>query len=356
MLGLRRLWAGGLRLCALAYPLALLAVVGAFRFVGERWWPTTAGLYLPRWGFALPLPLLVLGLLLGRAYRWLLTQLAALVVLLFPLMGLHLSRARAAEAGRPALRVLTFNVDDGRMGIDQVIAQARASGADLILFQEAGHTSEWKLRAGLPGYELRVRDQFVLASHFPVEEAFFPPPSIEGDVAYSWRFVRYRVALPDGPVHLYSVHPISPRDALEELQGRGLRAEVTSGRFLRPKVEPLMANAHRRVAQVQAVVEDARRSPYPVIIAGDTNLPEQSWAAGRWLGDFQDAFAERGTGFGYTFPAPRHPWMRIDRIFTDAHFRVLDCRVLPAGASDHLALVADLQRAADGVRPAPGSR
>ncbi|HVR61924.1 MAG TPA: endonuclease/exonuclease/phosphatase family protein [Polyangia bacterium] len=345
---LRRLAAHGLRVCALAYPLALLAVAGAFRFVGERWWPTTVGLYLPRVGFALPLPLLSLLLLLGRAYWWLLTQLLAVVLLLFPVMGLHLSGARVAAAGgAPPLRVLTFNVNDGRMGIDQVTAQARAAGADLILFQEAAHTSEDRLRAGLPGYRFVARDQFVLFSRFPVEEVFIPPPSIEGDVAYPWRFVRYRIGAPGGPVHVYNVHPISPREALEELHGRGLREEVASGRILTPRVRPLVANARRRVAQVQAFVADARRSPYPVIIAGDTNLPQGSWAAARWLGDFQDAFAERGAGFGYTFPAPRHPWMRIDRILTDGHFRVLDCRVLPAGASDHLALVAELQRAAD---------
>ena len=338
-----------MRVCALAYPLALLAVAGAFRFVGERWWPTTVGLYLPRLGFALPLPLLVLSLLLARAYWWLLTQLLAVVLLLFPLMGLHLGRAGAADAaGGPRLRVLTFNIDDGRLGVDEVTAQARAAGADLILFQEAAHTSEERLRAGLGGYEFHARDQFVVASRFPVEEVFIPPPSIEDDVMHTWRFVRYRIATPGGPVHVYNVHPISPRDALEDLHGRGLREEVSSGRFLTPRSRPLVVNARRRVAQVQAFVEDARRSPYPVIIAGDTNLPQGSWAAARWLGGgFQDAFAERGAGFGYTFPAPKHPWMRIDRILTDAHFRVLDCRVLPAGASDHLALVADLQRAAD---------
>jgi endonuclease/exonuclease/phosphatase family metal-dependent hydrolase len=98
-----------------------------------------------------------------------------------------------------------------------------------------------------------------------------------------------------------------------------------------------------RLVQVQAVAEDAAASRYPVLIAGDTNLPEQSWALARWLGGYRDAFAERGTGFGYSFPAPRRPWMRIDRIMAGPGFRVLSCRLLPERVSDHLTVVADLQ-------------
>ena len=86
-------------LSAVVYPLALLAIVGALRLLGERWWVTTIALYLPRIGFALPLPLLILALLVARSYRLLLTQAVAGLVLLFPLMGLHVGGARTAGAG-----------------------------------------------------------------------------------------------------------------------------------------------------------------------------------------------------------------------------------------------------------------
>ena len=46
---------------AVAYPLALVAVILAFRYVGERWWVTLAAMYLPRLGFALPLPFILVA-------------------------------------------------------------------------------------------------------------------------------------------------------------------------------------------------------------------------------------------------------------------------------------------------------
>lgn len=89
-------------LSAIVYLLALLAVVAALRLVGERWWVTTVALYLPRIGFALPLPLLVVALLVARSYRLLVTQLLAAFVLLFPLMGMHVGGPAPARLGPDA--------------------------------------------------------------------------------------------------------------------------------------------------------------------------------------------------------------------------------------------------------------
>jgi endonuclease/exonuclease/phosphatase family metal-dependent hydrolase len=323
--------------------LALLLVVAAFRLVGERWWVTTVGLYLPRPGFALPLPVLTLALLLGRAYRWLLTQIAAIVIVLFPLMGLHLSGPVTAAAGARRLRVVTLNINNGASGANNVREQLRGTGADLILLQEAAHVREDVLRVALPGYFFHKVSQFTVASRYPITDAFVPPSVTEGDTARSLRYVRYRIQTPSGPITVYNMHPISPRDALDELRGEGLRHEIASGRFLRPSWRQVPVNAQHRLIQVQAVVDDARRSDLPVIIAGDTNLPEGSWALGHWLGAYQDGFAERGRGLGYTFPATNRPWMRIDRILAGAGFRFLDCVVLRAPVSDHFGVMADLE-------------
>ena len=44
------------------YPAALVLIIAAFLILGERWWVTAVALYLPRIGFALPLPVLLLAL------------------------------------------------------------------------------------------------------------------------------------------------------------------------------------------------------------------------------------------------------------------------------------------------------
>jgi endonuclease/exonuclease/phosphatase family metal-dependent hydrolase len=103
------------------------------------------------------------------------------------------------------------------------------------------------------------------------------------------------------------------------------------------------ANTRDRLAQVSALAAEAARSSAPVIIAGDTNLPGLSWALSRWLGGFSDGFAEAGRGFGYSYPAQRMVWMRIDRILAGSRFRFLDVTTISPGVSNHLAVAADLE-------------
>jgi endonuclease/exonuclease/phosphatase (EEP) superfamily protein YafD len=337
------MWRWGLRAAAVGYPVALIGVILVLRFVGDDWWVAIAALYLPRLGFAIPLPFLTAALLLSRAWWWLPTQLVALVLVVFPLMGLHLASGRAPTPGLPSLKVLTWNANSARGGIDNIAALVRDADADVIAIQEAGYQDAGPWRAALPGYNVEKDGQFVLASRFPIEEQFEPPPVINRGVPRTPRFERYRIATPAGPVHLYSVHPISPREALDELRGEGLRHEITSGRILRPATDEVMSTAALRGAQLSAVVADAARSPYPVIVAGDTNLPQLSRTLARVFDGYRDGFADVGSGFGYTFPNRRWAWMRIDRIVAGARIRFLACRVIRTAVSDHRPVVATIE-------------
>lgn len=332
-----------LRIAAVAYPVALLLIWLALRFIGERWWPTTVGLYLPRLELALPLPLLVAALAKWGPRRLLVTQAAALL-LLIPVLGWTWSFPPAAAPGARPLRVLTYNINKGRFGYDGIVQVIQGAQADVVLLQEAEENEAQDLAPRLPGYEVRSNGQFVIASRFRILEELAPPRVAYQGISHSPRFMRYRLETPEGIVQVYSVHPPSPRAGLEEFRGEGLRHEIQSGRLLEnAKAMRLISTiAGLRMAQMRAVAEDAARSPHPVIIAGDTNLPDLSWAYAQTLGGFQDSFRAAGRGFGYTFPA-KHPWMRIDRILSDGRFQFLRSRVIRSRASDHDALVADLQ-------------
>jgi vancomycin resistance protein VanJ len=72
-----------------------------------------------------------------------------------------------------------------------------------------------------------------------------------------------------------------------------------------------------------------------VILAGDFNLPALSHIVRDNLGDLDDAFANAGRGFGYTYPT-KLPFLRIDRIFTGHGLRAVEVEVGNARASDHL--------------------
>jgi endonuclease/exonuclease/phosphatase (EEP) superfamily protein YafD len=335
-----------LRLLAVGYPLALLALVLAFRLVGERWWVTTVALYLPRWPLVLPLAFLALALAVWGPRRLLFLQAAALGLWLFPLMGLTLSLPPAPRPtpGAFQLRLLSFNIDGGAFGVPDVLAVIRDAHPDVVLLQEVHPNVVAAVRAGLAGYTVEVAGQFVIASRYPVEGAFRPTRGASHCEGCDTKYARYELTTPAGRVQVYNLHPISPHAVFEELRGDGLRHELLTGRIFRsPAAAELDKNVAWRMAGLQALVDDIQRSPYPVIMAGDTNLPGSSWAFRQLLGRFQDGFSAVGSGFGYTFPAPKRPWMRIDRILTGPGVRFLGFQVLERRASDHLAIVGDLE-------------
>lgn len=314
----------------------MLAFALGLRAVGEASALTTVALYLPRWPLGLPLPLLLIALA-WRRRRWLVgLEALAGFCWLFPLLGLRVGVSHSQTPGRHALRVLTFNVHEN-VRAPSLLQALRAANADLIVLQECGTEDATYWRGAIPGYEWLVRGQFVLGSRFPITEVSKP---YEHGAAYA----KYRLALPEGPVELYSVHPPSPRLAMRKLLAADL---LSAPERLATIAAEIGANANDRVRQLQIVATDARASALPVIIAGDTNLPDASPALARTFAGFDDAFSEVGHGFGYTFPAGRPwlgPWMRIDRVFVNGALRVLDCVTLPPAGSDHLAVLAVVER------------
>jgi vancomycin resistance protein VanJ len=331
---------------AIAYTAALVLVMVLFRLVGESWWVTTAGLYLPRAGFALPLPLLALGLAVfgPRRLLWLMPLPAVLV--LYPLMGLRLRPVATAHAAGPTLRIVSYNIQGG-IDAKGVAAAARREQPDLLLLQEWDDRASEPLFTALPGYRHYVAGQFAIYSRYPVIDIHVPPrialPEMRDRAA---RFVRYTVQTPFGPTAVLNIHPVSPRNGLDEFRRNALLDQLREG-TVGPQegIAALKTNAVLRWRQAEAIVQAAaqaaRTTEGRVIIAGDSNLPGLSRIFALTLASYHDGFDQAGHGFGYTFPAEQ-PWMRIDRVLASAPFRFTRFEVLPDRASDHLAVAAEL--------------
>jgi endonuclease/exonuclease/phosphatase (EEP) superfamily protein YafD len=339
-----------LRFLAIGYLVALVAVVAALRLGGERWWLATLALYLPRIGFGFPLPFVVAVLLRARSYRLLPTQIACAFVVLFPLMGLRLGGPQAPTPGAWRFRIFTANIGNGAEGIASVVARARSADPDVIVLEEVADTpfEVERLRAGFAGYAFWSSGQFAVASRFPIAGAELPPPLPLGDRRVPRNYARCRLITPAGPVRLYAVHPISPHGAFDELRsaeaGDSFTDEILTARIFDRRARPVVEeNTARRLSQVRAVADDARQSSEPVLIAGDTNLPGLSWALATLLGDYHDAFADAGRGFGYTYPAWHRRWLRIDRILGGPRLRFLSAVSEPPRLYDHLPLTAEVE-------------
>jgi endonuclease/exonuclease/phosphatase (EEP) superfamily protein YafD len=332
-----------LRGLAIGYPVALIFFMAALRLVGERWWGTTIALYLPRVPFALPLLPLIVAIVWIGPRRLLWTQLLACALLL-ELMGFRLAWPTPPTPGSLHLRIVSCNIHTGALGLKRIMSTLRAVNPDIIVLQEVYGESYAELQTLAPGYFVRGEGQFWLASRFPVEQVTAPPPQRVEGVEQSLPFVRYRITTPAGPITLFNFHPVSPRDGLETIRGNGDRHQLLRGDLLNTRARAAVAqNTWLRLTQLQAFVESARESPDPVIIAGDTNLPDLSWAFAHSLGDYSDGFSAAGSGFGYTFPSPRHPWMRLDRIMADQRFHFRSFQLINHYISDHFAVTAELE-------------
>ncbi len=328
---------------AISYPLALAVVVVALRAIGERWWVTATALYLPRAAFALPLPFIVGALVVQRRWRLLATQLLAAALLAFPLMGLVLPHFHRRQDG-PSIRVFSLNANGGLAGPDVLLTSIDRYAADVVLLEEIVLGPDDPLFRGLRSRYPTVvtSSQFVVASRFPLSPIDEPDRLDYSGRKRSPRYIRMVVDTPLGSVALYGVHPISPREDFYSIRGHGLRHELLSGRFFQGAAAPVVqANSGLRAAQIESIAERSGRETLPVLIAGDTNLPDLSPLLGTLSAGREDGFRGAGSGLGYTFPAS-HPWMRIDRMFADAALRFETFEVGCAGASDHLCIVAQL--------------
>lgn len=89
-----------------------------------------------------------------------------------------------------------------------------------------------------------------------------------------------------------------------------------------------------RGKQANEIGRHVASSPYPVILAGDMNDTPLSHVYRIFTKGLCDSFRLRGAGLGTTF-AGNIPALRIDYIFTDSDFEILQHEVIKPGYSDH---------------------
>ncbi len=312
-LAARLLWIG-----VVGHFTAALAALLALLVLGESTRPSFFLVYLPRHPFAAPGLLLLPLVLISRRRVLVALEALAMLIALFPLMGLRVGYSRSPQ--QKPLRLLTYNVFYAKLDQAALATEIVGADADVVVLQAGKTAFSALLQAKLPGWTVRIDDEFILATRLPVSSAELPE-RFEVDVAAGR--VQYMLDGPSGAFQVIHVHPVSARAGLFDRE------------------DPQLANRLRE-RQARAAADAAARSKVPVLIAGDTNLPGLSAISRRTFGGFDDAFDRVGSGFGYTFPA-KAPWMRIDRVLAGPRVRFLRHRVLPRGASDHRAVVVDFE-------------
>jgi endonuclease/exonuclease/phosphatase family metal-dependent hydrolase len=104
----------------------------------------------------------------------------------------------------------------------------------------------------------------------------------------------------------------------------------------------LKSSFPKRQLQARNVKAEINKSPYPVIVCGDFNDVPNSYAYETIGNGLQNAFEEKGSGLGRSF-SEILPTLRIDNIFVDPKFSVLQFTRIKKRLSDHYPIITDIQ-------------
>lgn len=244
--------------------------------------------------------------------------------------------APAAEA-KPTptreLRVATYNILGGKLGVDGVVAAIRSFDADVVALQEvddgtrrSGRVDQPEAIAEALGMEVAFAEHrkfgggrigVALLSRHPlsnVERIALPGDllaALRADVRIAGKVVRVFV------VHF---HPTDPRDPLARQKGMDAA----------------------RLREADEVLVHATREPIPTIVMGDFNARSNGPEHAAFSDHFEDACPDGGA----TWPASL-PLVRIDYVWLSSALARVACPSFTPDASDHRPVVADLRFATE---------
>lgn len=311
------------------YTLFIYYLLGTL--ASEHWFASLLMISLPvAW-----LGLVAIGLiwLFFRPWRALLSVAALLIGFWLWPRTLSVHVADSPEAGKPVLRLLSYNVsvfklDDfyekkrvpaqSKQLIDWVVRHpAPVKCLQEFYTGEAAPTYRVRQRLDSAGYRYRAYLQPMNEGYIGVATFSKYPIVAQGQQVFGsfngmvWADIKVGAdTIRFINVHLQSMG-IRVRRVFEKEEMEAVKAET---RTVLGALKNGFVARRREVRLIETVIS---QSPYPVIVAGDFNDTPYSIVYERLRQRLHNAFEEAGTGFGFTLNrAPR--FIRIDNQFFDA--------------------------------------
>ncbi len=307
----------------------------------EHHWLFAALQYAPFWGWLLPVGA-VNVLALTQPWRWRLVALAALLVVLGPVMGLVVSKG---DEGAGRVRLMTYNVKaflniQQTGGLGRLAWEVNQHDPDVVVMQDAGEAGATRrplsdaARKLIGDRDFYAYGQFIVASRLPMRDC---APAFVSYFNETHTYVHCVITAYGKDIDLYTVHLLSPREGLNALRAKSLAGSTNWKKSFQARL--IQAGTLRDQLL-------ARKTQRPVIMAGDFNAPERSMVVQTLLGaGLRDAYSAAGLGYGYTHGHSLRPgWSinRIDHILVSDDLGVAHCDVGGKEASEHRPVIADL--------------
>ena len=204
------------------------------------------------------------------------------------------------------------------------------------------------LRFGDYIYSYSLKDDFDGEHHFG-RVIFSKLPIINKQTVvnypndYNATFQYIDVLKNNDTIRIFNVHLQSlkfSRANLTYLDKAGLYSDsnLTESKSIISKIKTGLV---KRSVQANFIKDEIDHSPYPVIVCGDFNDVPNSYAYETIGNRLQNAFVEKGAGISRTFNGIS-PTLRIDNIFADKKFHIIQFTRVKKILSDHFPFVADL--------------
>ena len=349
---------------------AVCMVLGSFVkfFDPERWW--FIGL------LTLSLPYILITLLIFF-FAWLFSKkiwmLISLLAIAFcwraeqNIFPFHISTAFSQQKNPDNIRVMSWNVEHFDIleykthpeKKEEMIKLIEQYKPDIACFQEMvggdddkaiNYLGDFKRRLEFTGYFYSYENRFdfdrihhfgiITFSKFPIvnKQTISSPPH-----DYNSTFQYTDVIAGIDTIRIFNIHLQSLKFTPENLKYLDNPRTNTDTAFSESRsiISKLKKGFIKRSIQSNRVREEIDKSPYPVVICGDFNDVPNSYAYCKIGDGLQNAFVEKGIGFGRTFSGIS-PTLRIDNIFADKSFTIRQFTRIPKYLSDHYPIIADV--------------
>jgi endonuclease/exonuclease/phosphatase family metal-dependent hydrolase len=215
---------------------------------------------------------------------------------------------------------------------DTIIPALKAMGYQYVYFAKKDYPGPFYKKLNLTGTEIMSKYPIINAAKFIYNEEAVTEPLLYADIKVNDKTIRF-----------FTTHLESVRFGDDDYQAlhnfkNPVKINIRESRVAGGK---LKIAYRKRALQAAFLYNKIIESPYPVIVCGDFNDVPSSYTYFTVKGNLQDAFLEKGRGFGRTFRFIS-PTLRIDYILADKRFDVKQYTELKSPYSDHYAVVADI--------------
>lgn len=296
----------------------------------EKNWLSAFLYYIPQVLFLIIPVVLVIASIIMKQWQEAAINVLTMIFVLLELMGfyIHLPFSGINKSDH-RLKVITYNIEAGKGGPEEIGGYLGETDADIIFLQEAWAAPGKKGTDPLPVILKRLKGyhharggdggELAIISKLPLTRV------------HEKRLGKYRSCLVtqifwgNKNIKLANVHfdvSFYPRSVTATVNNL-----VNTSRFGEEQADLLV--------KLFAIERN------PIIIAGDFNMIPKSRGHNLMKSSYQDCFEKGGGGFGYTWPS-RLPLWRIDYVFVDPNLSVGDCRLDSPGLSDHKPVLAEV--------------